>query len=209
MSGFDNELEHIVTELNRAAHKPPAGFSAEKLSPHPSGGLEHLLSFAAERNASDILLVADAPATLRVSGMLCSSGAAPLSEEDIQNLLMTALTPEQQGELRRRKTLDLSFVRSNGVRCRANLHYQRGTMAASIRLLPARVPSLESLHLPPVLARFTERRQGLVLVTGPTGCGKTSTLASLIELINRRSRFHIVTIEDPIEYQYVNAQSIV
>jgi twitching motility protein PilT len=89
------------------------------------------------------------------------------------------------------------------------VHYQRGTLAACIRILPARVPSLEALHLPPALAKFLDRRQGLVLVTGPTGCGKTTTLASLIDLLNKRHKFHIVTIEDPIEYHYSNALSIV
>src|SRR5262249_28583714 len=92
---------------------------------------------------------------------------------------------------------------------RANVHHQRGSLAASIRLLPARIPSLESLHLPASLAKLAERRQGLVLVTGPTGSGKTSTLAALIDLINTRRRAHIVTIEDPIEYQHANRSSIV
>jgi twitching motility protein PilT len=94
-------------------------------------------------------------------------------------------------------------------RFRANIHYQRGTLAASIRLLPAKIPTLESLHLPAAMARLAERRNGLVLVTGPTGCGKTSTLAALIDLINTKRRDHIVTIEDPIEYQHPSRSSIV
>src|SRR5579863_10390636 len=86
----------------------------------------------------------------------------------------------------KRKSVDLSFMRENLGRFRVNIHYQRGTLAASIRLLPSRIPSLESLHLPPSLAKLAERRQGLILVTGATGCGKTSTLAALIDIVNTK-----------------------
>ena len=127
----------------------------------------------------------------------------------MRSLILPLLGPGQYEELRRAKSLDLGFVRESLGRFRANLHYQRGTLAACIRLLPSRIPTLESLHLPAILARLAERRQGLILVTGPTGCGKTSTLAALIDLINTRRRDHIVTIEDPIEYQYPNRNSIV
>jgi twitching motility protein PilT len=111
--------------------------------------------------------------------------------------------------LQTQKSLDFCFVRKAIGRFRANYHYQRGTLAASIRLLPEQIPSLESLHLPPTLALLAERRQGLVLVTGPTGCGKSSTLAGLIDLINSRRRDHIITIEDPLEFQHPNRSSIV
>ena len=105
--------------------------------------------------------------------------------------------------------MDFCFARDPVGRFRANIHHQRGTLAASIRLLPARIPTIESLHLPAALARIADRRQGLVLVTGATGCGKSSTLAAMIDLINTRRRTHIVTIEDPVEYQHVNRSSIV
>jgi len=105
--------------------------------------------------------------------------------------------------------VDFCFARDPVGRFRANIHHQRGTLAASIRLLPARIPTIESLHLPAALARIADRRQGLVLVTGATGCGKSSTLAAMIDLINTRRRTHIVTIEDPVEYQHVNRSSIV
>jgi len=89
------------------------------------------------------------------------------------------------------------------------VHYQRGTLAGSIRLLPEKIPSLESLHLPMGLRKFAEARQGLVLITGPTGCGKSSTLAALVDLINTHRRDHILTIEDPVEYVHTNRTSIV
>jgi twitching motility protein PilT len=112
-------------------------------------------------------------------------------------------------ELREKKSVDLGFVREGLGRFRINIHHQRGTLAASIRLLPARIPSLEWLHLPASLARLAERRQGLVLVTGLTGCGKTSTLAALIDLVNTRRAAHVVTIEDPVEYQHANRSAII
>jgi twitching motility protein PilT len=94
-------------------------------------------------------------------------------------------------------------------RFRANLHYQRGTLAGSLRLLPEKIPTLESLNLPPNLRHLAEARQGLVLVTGPTGCGKSSTLAALVDLINTHRHVHVVTIEDPIEFVHSNRQSII
>jgi twitching motility protein PilT len=112
-------------------------------------------------------------------------------------------------ELQKRKSVDLSFMRENLGRFRVNIHHQRGTLAASIRLLPSRIPSLESLHLPLSLAKLAERRQGLVLVTGPTGCGKSSTLAALIDIVNTKRAAHVVTIEDPVEYQHANRSAIV
>jgi len=124
-------------------------------------------------------------------------------------LLLPLLAPSQAAELQKRKSVDFGFVREGLGRFRINLHHQRGTLAASIRLLPSRIPSLESLHLPASLARLAERRQGLVLVTGPTGCGKTSTLAALIDIVNARRAAHVVTIEDPVEYQHANRTAII
>jgi twitching motility protein PilT len=105
--------------------------------------------------------------------------------------------------------VDLCFGRENIGRFRANVHFQRGTVAGTVRVLPDKMPTLESLHLPPVLRRLAEARQGLVLVTGPTGCGKSSTLAALVDLINSQRHDHVVTIEDPIEFVHSNRKSII
>jgi twitching motility protein PilT len=214
MEPYDDELQRIVAELNRAAPSAPPQFAeparpALKAVPATGSNLEQLLTFAAQRNASDVLLISGAPIALRLNGAINTTSPALLSSQEIQDLLFPLLTTEQHRELAQKRSLDFGFIRPNGVRCRANIHYQRGFVAATIRLLPARIPTLESLHLPPVLAKLTERRQGLVLVTGPTGCGKTSTLAALIDHINNRNRYHIVSIEDPIEYHHPNLQSIV
>ena len=146
---------------------------------------------------------------MRVNGALTLAEGHALSAEEVRSLLLPLLTAAQYEELQKRRSVDFGFMQEGIGRFRANIHYQRGTIAASIRLLPLRLPSLESLNLQPSLARLTERRQGLVLVTGPTGCGKSSTLAALIDLINGGRRDHIVTIEDPIEYQHVNRRSVV
>jgi twitching motility protein PilT len=200
MAARGDELSRLVEQLNRSTAATKTGESTS---------LDHLLTQAVQRNASDILLVSGSAVALRVRGALTLSAGVPMSTEDIRSLLIPLLTTAQSEELAKNKSLDFSFVRGPIGRFRANFHYQRGTLAASIRLLPAQIPSLESLHLPTTLAQLAERRQGLVLLTGPTGCGKTSTLAALIDLINGRRRDHIITIEDPVEYQHANRSSIV
>jgi twitching motility protein PilT len=200
MSEYQSDLSRLVAQLNRSV---PGTKNDERTS------LDRLLTLAAEQTASDIILVAGSAITLRVKGSLTPATGKTLSPEDLRNLLLPLLTTEQASELERSRALDFCFVRGSIGRFRANFHYQRGTLAASIRLLPPQVPTIESLHLPSVLMRLTERRQGLVLLTGPTGCGKTSTMAALIDRINARRRDHIITIEDPVEYQHANRSSIV
>jgi twitching motility protein PilT len=210
MSAYDTELARIVEELNRSAPgaKPSARAGAAPAAVS-TASLDRLLSVAARQNASDVLLVAGSPVALRVNGALTPAAGPPLAADDVRSLVLALLDPGRQEELQKNKSVDFCFVRESLGRFRVNLHYQRGSLAAAIRLLPARIPTLESLHLPASLGRLAERRQGLVLVTGPTGCGKSSTLAALIDLINSRRRDHIVTIEDPIEYQHPNRSAIV
>ncbi len=200
MAEYDGELTRLVEQVNRSAKESKADES--KL-------LDQFLTVAVQRGASDLLLIANSPAVVRVNGALTGGIGQSLSPAELRSILMPILTSDQVAELQSQKSLDFCFVRKAIGRFRANYHYQRGTLAASIRLLPEQVPSLDSLHLPPGLALLAERRQGLVLVTGPTGCGKSSTLAGLIDLINNRRRDHIITIEDPIEFQHPNRSSIV
>ena len=200
MAAFGNELSRLVDELNRSKASTVSGGSLS---------IDRLLALADQRGASDIVLVAGSAVALRVKGSLTPAAGKPLSSEDIRGLLLPLLTARQAEELEGNKSLDFCFARGQIGRFRANFHYQRGTLAASIRLLPAQIPTLESLHLPAALAQLAERRQGLVLLTGPTGCGKTSTLAALLGLINIRRRDHIITIEDPVEYEHANHNSLV
>jgi twitching motility protein PilT len=203
MAGYDTELARIVAELNRAAP------GTRPQAPQTTATLDQLLEYAARREASDLLLIAGAPVTLRIDGSLAPAAGPALAPDDTRNLLLPLLTSRQYEELQRNRAVDFCFSREAIGRFRANLHHQRGTLAGSIRLLPGRIPTLDSLHLPATLASLAERRQGLVLITGPTGCGKSSTLAALIDLINTQRRDHIVTIEDPIEYVHSNRTSIV
>jgi twitching motility protein PilT len=215
--GYENELEQIVAELNRArptSDRPGARDAAENLHVtkfHKAdlASLDAVLAHAVRLGASDLLLIADVPVTLRVGGVLSHSTGPPLSGDATRNLLLPLMTPAQNQELTRNKSVDLCFSREGIGRFRANVHFQRGTVAGSVRLLPEKIPTLESLHLPPVLRGLAEARQGLVLVTGPTGCGKSSTLAAMVDLINSTRHDHVVTIEDPVEYVHSNRKAII
>ncbi len=171
--------------------------------------IDRLLAHALQANASDIILVNGSPITLRVNGALGAVPGPDIATADVWNLLEPLLTPDQLNELNECKCLDFCFVRGATGRFRANLHFQRGTLAASIRLLPTEIPTLESLHLPQSLAALAERKQGLILLTGATGCGKTSTMAALINAINSSRHDHIITVEDPVEFQHLNKKSLV
>jgi twitching motility protein PilT len=207
---YEKELAQIVAELNRAAPatrepgEPPPQISLGSLE-----SLDQLLTLAVRQTASDLLLIAGAPVTLRIGGELSKPDGPPLEAEDTRSLLLPLLTPAQTQELQRNRAVDLCFHREGIGRFRANIHYQRGSLAGSLRLLPERVPTLESLNLPATLRKLAEARQGLVLVTGPTGCGKSSTLAALLDVVNTHRRDHVVTIEDPVEYLHSNRQSII
>jgi twitching motility protein PilT len=203
MARYEKELSELVYELNSTR-----GAAAET-APELRGQLDAMLAVAARQGASDVILVAGAGLTLRVNGALAVAAGKAFSAEEMRGLLLPLLSAAQVKELEAQRALDFSFMRAGLGRFRANVHYQRGTLAASIRLLPPQIPTLEALHLPPILAKLMERRQGLVLLTGPTGSGKTSTLAAMIDLINGRRRDHILTIEDPVEYQHVNRNSVV
>jgi twitching motility protein PilT len=206
MPGYDQELAQIVAELNRAV---PGAREAPPDVAQNLASLDSLLKVAMRQGASDLLLIAGAPVTLRIGGALSASGGPALAPEDTRHLLLPLLTPAQTQELHRDKSADLCFSREGIGRFRANLHYQRGTLAGSVRMLPEKIPTLESLHLPGGLRRLAEARQGLVLVTGATGCGKSSTLAALMDLINTQRRDHVVTIEDPVEFVHANRNSII
>jgi twitching motility protein PilT len=200
MDERENELSRLVDQLNRSATALKWG---EKRS------IDQLLSVAQQGGASDIILMAGSPATLRVNGALAPDAGPMMTADGIRGMLLPLLTPMQAQELQERKCIDFCVVRGALGRFRANFHFQRGTLAASIRLLPAQIPTLETLHLPASLGLLADRRQGLVLLTGATGSGKTSTMAALIDRINGSRRDHIITIEDPVEYQHANRKSLV
>lgn len=164
---------------------------------------------AARKEASDIHYIVGFPPMLRINGVLMPiEGTSVLTNEETQRLLYTTLTSEQKEVFETNKEIDYSLATAVG-RFRVNIYMQKSTIAAAFRLIPQKIKTLEELGLPEICHQFVKIRQGLVLVTGPTGHGKSTTLASMINLINQNKGTHIITIEDPIEYVYPFAQSIV
>lgn len=163
--------------------------------------IQELLHLTSQRQASDLHLLVGSPPLLRIDGELVPAGDYPLLSPEETKLLIFELVNDQQKELLlANKEIDFSCQFADMGRFRVNAYYQKGTLAAALRLIPARIKTVDELRLPPLYNQFAQLQQGLVLVTGPTGHGKSSTLAAMINLINQTRTAHIVTIEDPIEY---------
>jgi twitching motility protein PilT len=197
-----DDLDNLILELHstREAGGPGTGDLSR---------LERWLRLLADRSGSDLLLVAGAPPSIRVDGRVHPLADGPLDGMDVEEAVLPALPPHARRIYREARIADASF-RVNGVgRFRINLHRERGRAAAAVRLLPQRVPRLASLNLPTSVEQLAQLPRGLVLVGGPTGSGKTTTLAALVEEINRRDARHIVTIEDPIEYEHAHRGSVI
>jgi twitching motility protein PilT len=158
---------------------------------------------------SDLLLVADTPVAIRAEGVVRKIEPMPLDGDAIEQAVLPALSPRHQHLYREGAIADASYRIAGLGRFRINLHRERGRAAAAIRALPNEVPSLSGLHLPPGVEALAKLPRGLVLVGGPAGSGKSTTVAALVGEINRREARHIVTIEDPIEYEHVHGRSVV
>ncbi|TIC88844.1 type IV pilus twitching motility protein PilT [Nocardioides sp. GY 10113] len=172
--------------------------------------IDLLLSIVWQSGGTDLLLTAGLPPMLRVDGELQPMDDAPvLNGADTEELLEEVLTPEQRGVWATQHEFDFSFSWRDQARIRGNAYTQRGLTAIALRLIPRVVPTPAELGLPPVLQEVVHQRQGLVLVTGPTGSGKSTTLASMIDRINTERACHIVTVEDPIEYLHEHKRSAV
>jgi twitching motility protein PilT len=200
------DLDAIVTELNSGAprRRAPAG--------EPTARLQMWLDEVVARSASDLLLVAGAPPSVRIDGVvepLPPAFGGPLDSEEIQDAVLPALPPHARRMYRESGIADGSFRGAELGRFRINLHHERGRAAAAIRRLPSVVPRFASLHLPPTVEALTRLPRGLVLVGGPTGSGKTTTLAALVNEVNFRDARHIITIEDPIEYEHPHRKSVI
>jgi twitching motility protein PilT len=162
-----------------------------------------------EQRGSDLLLVTDAPPCIRVDGQVVSLGGKPLMSEEIESAITPALMPHALRQYLETRIADSSYRNTNLGRFRINLHQERGRAAATIRALPTVVPFLHELHLPPSVEQLARIPRGLVLIGGPAGSGKSTTVAALINEINRRDARHIITIEDPIEYEHANIRSVI
>lgn len=171
--------------------------------------LNHWLAFLVERGGSDLLLVQGAPACLRIKGEVVHLDSRPLEGLEIEAALTSALTPHAARQYADGLISDSSYRVPGLGRFRVNLHRERGRAAAAIRALPAKIPSIRDLHLPLQVEALSRLPRGLVVVGGPAGSGKTTTLAALIHEINRREARHILTIEDPVEYEHTNLRSVI
>ncbi|NLI79858.1 MAG: type IV pilus twitching motility protein PilT [Candidatus Riflebacteria bacterium] len=171
--------------------------------------LNDLLNIVIENEASDLHITVGSPPVIRVDGELIPTDLDVLTPMDTRSLVYNMLTAEQQKEFEDKLELDISYSVHGFGRFRVNVYKQRGCIGAAFRVIPTKIPSLEDLRLPNKLREFTKWNKGLVLFTGPTGSGKSTSLASLLNIINEEQRCHIITVEDPIEYLHYHKKSIV
>ena len=176
------------------------------VEPRLDGWLEEL----DERDGTDILLTHDSPPLLRVDGRLTPlDGAEPLTGDEIEVIARSQIKDQYGDRLHQGRDVDFSFSWRNRARIRANAFYQRGNCSLSIRRIPMRIPTPSELGIPGVMAGILRNPSGIILVTGPTGSGKSTTMAAMVDTINRIRPCHIITIEDPIEYLHTNQQAAV
>jgi len=169
-----------------------------------------MLQMVVDRKASDIHLLTGVPPTLRIDGALVPiEGAPALNKEQAEGLVIPLMTNEQKDYVIVNKEIDFGYQFKDQGRFRVNVYHQKNGMAAALRLVPQKIKSLDELQLPQIMHNFTQYRQGMILLTGPTGEGKSTTLAAIIQEINASRAEHILTIEDPIEFIYAPAKSII
>jgi len=171
--------------------------------------LHQLLKAMLDQNASDLHITSSSPPALRIQGKIVRVKSQPLTNAETKAICYSVLTDIQKSKFEEERELDFSFGVKNLARFRANLFYQRGAITGVFRRIPFQIPSLAELGLPPVVGDLTNKVNGLVLVTGPTGSGKSTTIAALIDKINTEDYGHIMTIEDPIEYIHAHKNCIV
>jgi twitching motility protein PilT len=184
------------------SQQPPAA--------QPPANLHQLLKAMIQKGASDLHITTGTPPQLRIDGELVPmSVLPPLSPVDTKQICYSILTDQQKHKFEEESELDLSFGVKSLARFRCNLFMQRGAVAGAFRTIPFKILTFAELGLPPVVTELTNKPRGLVLVTGPTGSGKSTTLASMIDKINTEGHWHILTIEDPIEYLHPHKASVV
>ncbi|MDP8289380.1 MAG: type IV pilus twitching motility protein PilT [Candidatus Susulua stagnicola] len=168
-----------------------------------------LLKLTEEKGASDLHITANNPPILRIDGRLVVVGMPAFDKEATRNLIYSMLNDEQKAIFEKERELDFSFALKDLDRFRVNIHVQKGNIEAALRRIPRKIPTIDELGLPDIVYDFVQKPNGLVLITGPTGTGKSTTLASMINFINESRRDLIVCIEDPIEFIYASKKSII
>lgn len=172
--------------------------------------IEVLLEEVFRKRASDLHLQVGIPPMLRIDGALTPvAGLNPLDESEVEALVFAILEPDQRQILEKDKEFDFSFAFGTLGRFRVNAFHEKGNVAASLRLIPNEIKGIQELGLPNIITTFAEYPRGLVLITGPTGSGKSTTLAALVDKVNNERAHHIITIEDPIEFTHHSKKSVV
>ena len=205
MPGSDpsDDIDQLIAELNASTTVPASPATGD------TSRLDRWLRRLSDAGGSDLLLVAGSPPMIRVDGKVRPLPDGPLDGVDVEEAVLPALLPHARRMYRQGSIADGSYRVSGIGRYRINLHRERGRAAAAIRALPGRVPTLSTLGLPAQIEHLTQLSRGLVLVGGATGSGKTTTLAAIVDEINRRDARHIVAIEDPIEYEHQHRAGVV
>jgi twitching motility protein PilT len=207
VAAHDEDLDQLVSELNLSV-APVAPVVPPPLDADTTI-LAAWLGVVRDANGSDLLLVADAPPVVRLPGRLLRISEEPLTSEAIERAVLPFLPRRLEPRYTQGDAVDAAFSVPRLGRFRMNLHRERGRAAAAIRALPTRIPRIEELHFTHDIGKLARLPRGLVLIGGPTGSGKTTTQAALVDDINTRDARHIVMVEDPIEYEHQHARSIV
>ena len=201
---------------HHVAAEPAAPVPAPELPTHPEVGhtgglhLDDLLRYVVSIGASDLHLAAGNPPSVRLHGALRPmEDVGLLRSEEVENIIFGILPPSQRARFEKENELDTSYAIEGVSRFRVNVARERGDVAGALRPIPQIIPKIELLGLPPVLRSFADLRRGLVLVTGPTGSGKSTSLASLVDIINETKPLHIITVEDPIEFLHHHKRSVI
>lgn len=172
--------------------------------------INQIFKLAAQEKASDIHLVVGKPPVLRIDGVLQEIKNLPvLTKKSAQELVFSILSQAQKEKFLREKELDLSYETGDLSRYRVNIHFEKGNIGLSARIITAKIPTMEDILMPEIVYELTRLTQGLILVTGPTGCGKSTSLAAMINLINQERKAHIITLEDPIEFLFSSKKSLI
>ncbi len=206
-------LEALIPVVNEDKYEihaeRPLELVVEDAKPVSDVHIDEVLRLAIERKASDIHLSVGLPPMVRLDGEVVPLPFVPMTPQDTRRMIYETLTNEQLTKFEETHELDFAYSVKNLARFRFNVYMQRGSVAAALRAIPTKIPSFETLGLPLTIRELSKRSSGLVLVTGPTGSGKSTTIATMIDDINENRTSHILTIEDPIEYLHVHKKCMV
>ncbi|MFQ5559140.1 MAG: PilT/PilU family type 4a pilus ATPase [Nitrospinota bacterium] len=168
-----------------------------------------LLRQAAGKGASDLHLVANKPPIIRIEGELEELDTPPLDPEELKEIILSLMTEKMRSRFEKKLDMDFLYLTDDGFRCRVNVHFEKGYLDAALRIVPREAKTIGELGLPQIVGDWSKKRSGLIIVSGPAGSGKSTTLTALIEKINKERKCMIVSIEDPIEFVYTNKKSVI